>query len=291
MDTATGRMVLRSNERGEQMVPGLQFWDHVKRNLDSVGSREAKDWARILRTRLDEIVPEYKNARAGAASFFGADNALEAGQNFVRQNFANSEVRQILGRMSPQEKQLFTDGFVSRFVEDLSNVADRRDVLNRIANSPSAREKLEIVMGPAKFKELETVLRVEGVVDFARSAVQGNSTTTRQLVELGLAGGTYGYGQMTGDASALTQAAVVWGLLRGHRGIDQRVARRISELLVSNDIGALQRGLRVVTHNSQFLNALRSADAKIARVSGAQAPIGAFQSPVMSHANDGPEAD
>ncbi|MCK1465776.1 hypothetical protein IVB34_47710 [Bradyrhizobium sp. 2] len=100
--------------------------------------------------------------------------------------------------MTPQERQLFQDGFVSRFVETLNQVGDRRNILNQIASSPAAREKLNVALGPQRAAELEAGLRVEGIMDLARNAVQGNSTTARQLAELGLAGGAYG---LTGAVS------------------------------------------------------------------------------------------
>jgi hypothetical protein len=78
-----GRLSLKTDAEGNRLLPNLQFWDFVKRNLDKVGTREAQDWARVLRERLDELVPSYQTARAGAAKFFGAQDALEAGQNFV----------------------------------------------------------------------------------------------------------------------------------------------------------------------------------------------------------------
>jgi hypothetical protein len=94
--------------------------------------------------------------------------------------------------MSPTDKQLFQDGFVSHFVNRLNEGGDRRSVLNKIGESPAARERLQIALGPQRANELEAGLRAEGIMDTARKALQGNSTTARQLVELGLAGGSAG---------------------------------------------------------------------------------------------------
>jgi hypothetical protein len=96
------------------------------------------------------------------------------------QNFQNTAVRQQLGKMSPTERQLFQDGFVSRFIETLNKVGDRRSILNQIGDNPAAREKLNIVLGPQKATQLEAGMRAEGVMDLARKAVQGNSTTARR---------------------------------------------------------------------------------------------------------------
>lgn len=271
LDRATGRYNLRPpGPDGQQVLPNLQFWDHVKRNLDRLGTREAQDAARILRGHLDELVPEYRTARAGAARFFGAEDALEAGENFVRSNMSAAEGARALARMSPAERDLFRQGFAARLIDDLNGTRDRVNVLNRIGQSNEARAKLNAALGPQGARQVEAFMAVEQAMDRLRTAVQGNSTTARQLMELGLAGGTYGYGQMTGDPSAMMNAGIVYALLRGQRGIDQRVARRVADMLVSNDPQVLARGVRMAAGNRRITEALRALDSQLARISGQQ---------------------
>lgn len=287
VDRETGRVTLRETASGNQVVPDLRFWDQVKRNLDSeIGkANRAGDNPKVseltglknsLVAQLDQAVPSYQVARSGAAHFFQAENALEAGQNFVTQNFAARETRQALARMSPSERQLFQDGFVSRLIETIDKTGDRRNVVGQIFNSPAAREKLQIAVGPQRTNELEAFLRVEGMMDRARGAVQGNSTTARQLVESGLAGGV-GYGVTTGDwnPQSLFTAAFIGGLARGaaskaNQRVDQRVSRQVAEMLTSADPRVLQRGMRIVAGQPRMLEALRRADDALARVGGEQ---------------------
>jgi hypothetical protein len=264
----TGRLKLRTNPDGSKIEPNLQFWDIVKRSLDKTGTPEARDWARILREHLDTKVPSYGTARAGAARFFGAEDALEAGQNFVgaSQRFGIPQTRKALAKMSPEERQLFQDGYVSRLVQTIEQTGDRRTILNKIAQSPAAREELNVALGPQRATEVEARLRIEGIMDLARPAVQGNSTTARQLVELGLAGGVGGYESFNGDPQALMHAALVYGAARGHRVIDERVAREVARLLVSDDVKQLQRGIRLISKNKNMLGAIRNADAGLAAI-------------------------
>lgn len=306
VDRETGRVTLRETASGNQVVPDLRFWDQVKRNLDSeIGkANRAGDRPKVgeltglknsLVARLDEVVPSYRTARAGAAHFFQAENALEAGQNFVTQNFAAREARQALGRMSPNERQLFQDGFVSRLIETVDKVGDRRNVVGQIFNSPAAREKIQIAMGRERTNELEAFLRVEGIMDAARGAVQGNSTTARQLMEAGLAGGA-GYSMTTGDLNPqnIFAAAFIGGVARGaaskaNQRIDQRVARRVAEMLTSNDPRVLQRGMRIVSQQPGFLESLRRADNALSRISGEQsAGVHALQSAGVGRADNEP---
>lgn len=274
-----GMVNFTAGKNGVPTYPNLAFWDATKRELDDAtnaamraGRREEASTltglTRSLRDELDTLVPSYNAARAGAARFFGAGDALEAGQNFVgaSRQFGVPETRRALAGMSPQERQLFQDGYVSRLVETIEQTGDRRTVLNKIMASPAAREEMNVALGRDRAAQVEARLRVEGIMDLARPALQGNSTTARQLVELGLAGGVGGYEGYQGDPQALVKAALVYGAARGHRVIDERVARQVARLLASDNVGQLQRGLRILTRNQNMMGAIRNADAGLASI-------------------------
>lgn len=284
MNKATGEFELMPGA-----TPNLQFWDHVKRNLDKLGA-EGQAHSKALRAHLDDLVPEYQQARAGAASFFGAEDALDAGKKFVGSGMDTRDAARNLAKLSAGERKLFQDGFVSEYTNKLNKVGDRRSILNKIADSPAARQQLEMVLGPQKAKELEATLRVEGIMDLARGAVQGNSTTARQLAELGLAGGAFGFsGGVTNptDPSAIMNAAVVYGALKGKNKINENLSRRVAEMLSSNDPAVLLRGIKAVSNNQQLFNSLRSADRGLARIGGQQsAGIPALQAAGVGRAED-----
>jgi hypothetical protein len=299
-----GVVTFTRGRNGAPTYPNLAFWDATKKEIDDAANAAARagrngeagtlrDLARTLRGELDNQVPSYQQARAGAAHFFGAENALEAGQNFVARNADAGGARRALTQMSPQERQLFQDGFVSRFVETLNQVGDRRSILNKIADSPAAREKLNVALGRARAEELEAGLRVEGIMDLARNAVQGNSTTARQLAELGLAGGAYGFSgggiNPFTDPGAVVNAAIVYGAARGRNVINERLSRRVAEMLVSNDPRLITRGIQTIARNQTLFNSLRAADRGIARVSGEQSGgLPALQAAGVSRAEDQP---
>lgn len=300
-----GVVTFTRGPNGVPTYPNLAFWDAAKKELDDAAGAAARagrngeastlrDLARTLREELDAAVPSYQQARAGAAHFFGAEDALEAGQNFVSRNMSANEARRALTQMSPQERQLFQDGFVSRFVETLNQTGDRRSILNKIAESPAAREKLNVALGRVRAEELEAGLRVEGIMDLARNAVQGNSTTARQLAELGLAGGAYGFSgggiNPFADPGAALNAALVYGAARGRNVINERLSRRVAEMLVSNNPQTITRGIRTIARNQTMFNSLRSADRGLARVGGEQSGgLPALQAAGISRAEDQPE--
>jgi hypothetical protein len=297
----SGVMQFNRAPNGMPTYPDLQYWDLVRRELSDEAQRAGRgtsdarrleSFARSMNAELDRLVPSYQAARQGAAAAFGAENALEAGQNFVTHRMGNRDAMRELARMTPQERQLFQDGFISRYVDSLRETGDARNILNKIGESPAARERLTMVLGQQRATELEAMLRIEGIMNLPRQAVQGNSTTARQLAELGLAGGAVSYGGISTynmDPANMTAAAVVGALVAGRRHIDQRVAQRVAEMLVSRDPDVFRRGVQTVARNQRMMDALRSTDKRLASVGGQQTPVGipALQGPSVSRAEEG----
>lgn len=283
--TPDGQLQFNRGSAGTPTYPNLQFWDYVRRELSDSAKAAARSGrneeasrigqqASALNAELDNLVPAYQQARSGAASFFGAENALEAGEKFVVSRMGNAEAKAALEKMSPVERGLFQDGFASQFIDVLNSVPDRRNVLNTIAQSPEAREKLVIALGPKKAAEIEARMRVEGIMDFARRGLQGNSTTARQLAELGLAGGAGGlgaYGAYNADPKTAVPAALTAALLAGRRGIDRRVAENVARLLASRNTSDVSTGIKLVASNRRMLEALRAFDSRVAIIGAQQA--------------------
>jgi hypothetical protein len=274
---------------GDGKIQNLQYWDYVKRELDDAagaairqgrneeGSRLTAQ-ARLLREDLDRMVPQFKQAREGAASFFQANDALEAGQNFLRPSIDRGEAAKALSKMSAPERKLFAEGFTDSLIRQIEKTGDRRNVVNRIYQSKDARERIRIALGPEKAKNLEAFLRAESAMDLVRSAVQGNSTTARQLVELGLAGGAGGASTLiTGDPFDPRNYMVALLAGAGARGrslIDARVARKVAEKLASDNPQVFQEGVEMIAKSTNLLKAFRDIGA-IASVPASQAASGA----------------
>jgi hypothetical protein len=292
VDRTTGMLSLKQLPDGGVMKPSLEFWDKVKQNLDSVGTREARDFARVLREHLDDLVPEYRSARGGAAQFFGANDALEAGEQFVASRMGNDEARIAIQKMNAAEKTLFAEGFADSLVRRISEVSNRRDVIDSaFIRTRASVERIELALGPRKARELEAFLRVEDLMDRARDAF-GNSTSIRQYVELGLIGTGSGaaYGGMTGDWGSaamvgLGAAAARSGGRAASNRIRTNVARHVAKMLVSKDPAVMQRGLRMVANNGKWMNALRAADLPAAL--GASRAVQDAQPPLRVYLNAG----
>lgn len=288
--------------------PTLEFWDLVQRQLRQKvdiakrnGAKEdAMEFGGILEkllNKLDAAVPEFSAARGVAASFFKADDALSAGEKFVTEKYAMDGARQAWAKMTSEERELFKEGFISRYAEMLRAGADRQNTLNKIGQSVDARQRLRLVLGNDTDK-VDAFLRVEGVMDRARTAL-GNSTTARQLYELAAAGATNPVALGTAAAGAQGFATgnmgpgdAVTGILvglarRGQIRIDERIARRVGEMLASNDPKILQKGLQAVSRNNSMRDALRQVDEMIARTAGQQGTgVSGVQTGAISRAED-----
>lgn len=255
-------------------TPSLQLWDYVKRALDKNGSPTARQFAEALRTQLDDLVPSYGTARAGAARGFGANDALEAGQQFVMSSMPIKEARIAYGKLSPAERELFAQGFASDLLDKISKVNDRRNVINSIFQNPDARSRLHLALGAQRAQRIEAAARLENVMDMLRTATQGNSKTAQFLMDLGVAGGTGSVGILGGlDPTSASATAIAAVLARRGRGmIDQRVATRVGELLASNDPQRLRQAYEMVSRNSRLMEAVRRAENDLGRLTTPNAP-------------------
>lgn len=268
--TDDGRIIFnKTKPGGSPAFPDLQFWDYVKRELDSManvaarngdkeGAATIRTLARSLRSELDSQVSSYKAAREGAASFFGAENALDAGRKFVTQNKTIPETRKALEKMNPAEREAFSVGFASELKDTIMATRDRSNVIDRIFGSEAARSKVRLALGPEKFNEFEQFVRVENAMDKLRGAM-GNSTTARQLVELGMAGTAgAGAGFLTGDwKTGVTTALLVRGGRAMGARVDEKMAKRIAELLLSEDPADLQKATQLAAKNPNVQKAIR----------------------------------
>jgi hypothetical protein len=257
----------------------------VKRELDAAGqiakrqgdtSSSAADLARILRTELDRQVPVYEKARGIAERYFGESNALEAGRALAGKKMDPEQVRRVMAKMEPDEQALFREGYASDLanrivgsINDTTNLTKGRGILQ----SPNERKLARLMFGPGGYAQLEARIYLETIMDGARQAL-GNSTTAQQLIAAGLAGGAAnsylnnwdptsfgtGFGAAAGarGASALLREEVKIGAKHLVGKLDANMARRVAELLTSDDPRLLQQGYALAAKNQRVMDGLRA---------------------------------
>lgn len=263
-----GEYTLRINPDGSRALPSLQFWDQVKRNLDGMidgAQRGAKpdralfadlsEMKRMLVGELDAAVPSYSDARGMAAKFFGAEDALEAGRKFATATRQLPEAERAIKAMNKTELRAFQAGFASEVIDKIKDARFRANVIDQAFGSPAKREMMKLVFGPAKAREMEAFIRVEEIADKLRNAM-GNSTTARQLMELGIGAGS-GALLSGGDwKGALTGAALVKGGRMLSQRVDDKVMQEVARLLLSSDPKAMQRAIAQAQLSPMWMDAL-----------------------------------
>lgn len=283
--TPDGRLVFNKGPTGVPTYPNVQFWDYVQRELrqeakvaDRSGHTETSSVVNGIRDKLlaqvDKAVPEFKTARQTAAGFFGAQNALEAGQEFVKQSAKIGDARRAIQQMSKGDRALFARGFAADLADQIERTSDRQNIVNKVFNSVAAREKVEVALGPEFTKEFETLLRVETQVDRLRQEL-GNSTTAKQL--LAASANSHSAVGAVGAMEAIKEhgfspasiLASMFGIRAAQKRahvIDQRVAEHTAALLLSTNPADFTRGINVITTRPHLFNALRQATSGAATV-------------------------
>jgi hypothetical protein len=174
-----GTILPRVQNLDKPIIPNMQFWDLVKRDLDkqiarALGPNKDGD-ARTLVMLKNQLTGEldritngaYAAAREGAAGKFkaidtdlGASNMMEAGEKYVdlgeraNNREIDKQVRALLDNSTEPERQLFKLGFVRRFIERIENIPEKEDVLSKVfvgaegKGQQSARNRIRMALGP-----------------------------------------------------------------------------------------------------------------------------------------------
>ena len=277
------KIVFNRGADGMPIPPNLQYWDAVKRELDDAASKAGRagakgeaevagNLAKILRNELDSVVPSYRKARGIAEDYFGEKNALEAGRALAGKKPVAEDVAAVMRKMSPEERELFREGYTSDFVEKvIGRMKDTQDITKAMFNSPNERQLARVIYGPGGMAMLQSRMALETIMNGARDAL-GNSTTARQLIEAGLAGGALSGYQSGWDPTNMLQGAGAFAAARGAPKyfapqavasvkhfvgkVDAKTARRVAELLTSDDPRLLQEGYRMAAKNEAIKNGL-----------------------------------
>jgi hypothetical protein len=270
-----GLYTLHQKADGSIVYPNLKFWDQVQRNLrreaegmrinDPSGARVAGDLRKELLQELDGMVPEFADARAGAARAFGAEDSIEAGRKFVNMNRMNKEIGNAIMKMTPEERTGFKIGYASELIDRARQNNDATDLF-RVFNSDQEREKLVMAFGEKGAKELEAFVKVENAMNLARRAL-GNSDTARQLLASGAVGagvGTYYTGDpMSGAGMGAMVAAARYGSTKARDKLQQQVFKEVGEILTSQDPQAIQKIIDRAATRPVYMDAIEQVTATL----------------------------
>jgi hypothetical protein len=279
---AQGNIGLRKGPGGAVSLPNLPFWDVVQRNLRAASEQAYNGGNKLLgsqlgdlRTQLlgelDKTVPSFATARRGAAGFFGAEDALDAGKKFAMTKGNLPEARKAYAQFTPAERKAFAVGFASELIDKIGAVRDKVNVIDQVFGSPAARAQVELALGKNAADQLEHFVRIEDIMNMTRQATTGNSTTARQLLAAGALGGlgggfaTGGFNPLDWNLQSVASGATFLALGRmGARALgqkfEQKVMQRVADMLTSSDPQALQNAVKSAAWSPAFRNAIRALE-------------------------------
>lgn len=274
----------------------LEFWDNVKQAMDDkIGAlKRAGDssWTDInkiknkLVSALDKTVPEYAKARSGASMMFGADNAFDAGLNFLgtEKTLNSAKMKRAVESMSPKEREVFANGVASDMLSRIQRKEERANI-SKMFGSPEAREKISMALGPERAAQFEAFHRVESIMDRAYQAVVSNSTTAKQYLrsqEKSLPGKLLGrlpyIGGEAGVAGAVSHSLSgaflpvlldLAGTTAKHVADKRQMAatEKLGEMLVSPDPAVRQQVMNMIAEKPSAMQKLRNIDTSLRRLS------------------------
>lgn len=149
------------NEAGELTganIPVVAF-DYVKQGLDDVLSgmyhggkldrheaRGVRKMMKAMLSQVDDLVPEYKQARAVYAGESDLLDALNEGaEEFAKPNVRPEAIRARLAELTDGEREMYRRGAIDAIKGQLGSVTDDASQSNRLIRTPNLREKIQLL--------------------------------------------------------------------------------------------------------------------------------------------------
>ena len=175
-------------------VPDVEALDFFKRALDekidsgyrgtsSVGKSEAsalKNRRNELVSRLDELVPEYRQARQLYAGDLEVRDALRLGRTLLSNKTRSQQFQRELTNMSDAEREALRTGARQAILEPLEDATTNRNFAQRlrgVRGDSGTMQKLQMVMDPQEYRFFERALRREDELFKRVSGIRGGSRT------------------------------------------------------------------------------------------------------------------
>jgi hypothetical protein len=275
------------------VAPNLAFWDKVKRKMDDrIGTMkkqtankddiaEAVDIKNQLIAHLDTRVPEYSDARGGAAAFIKARSAPEAGEEIVtNRDLSPRDVFQMYAKMSPSERVMARIGAVNTIKKRLGNIDDNADLGKHLFNTPNQRANIGMILGDENMGKLGKRLSWEKAMQMSKEGVGKGSPTAQRIAQYGL-GTVAGGAAAAGDGDISPWDAVTAGLTgggtaflagKGMHHYDSRIAQALARKLMSADPKEFTIISKKLKDNPKLMAAVKAFMQPLS-ISGIQAPF------------------
>lgn len=208
----------------------LALYDAAKKILDRMGWKEGDDVAKALAKRLretvDKNIPEYAGARKLAQAMKQKQESVDIGALGAKGGAIPWNYQAMVSGAS--DPRFVAQGYTTAMMDRVANRKAGQMPLDMITGTKAGKEALRSALGKDADAVLKQIAAERQFLSFDRS-LTGNSTTARQLAELGMiTGAGAGAGYMAGFDPM--QAGTVAGMValgkRGGGKIIEALARK-----------------------------------------------------------------
>ena len=252
---------------------GLQPLHNVKMEIDNMisAAQRAGEGPRVrslmgvqneLLRAMDRASPLYQKARGIYSSTHELDNALEVGLNSIRQ--PADALKAQIAKMSPAEKEMVQIGAARAIRDNIEKIRDGHDVVGRLFGSKAARDSIKAAFqNDQAFRKFQAELFREIQMRRTANAVTGNSTTAKQISDMmefkSSAQGRDVLALLLEGEPVKAGRAAFRQILQGEKGIGEKVADRLSDMLLSNDPQKIVNAVKMLEKREAALEKLKAA--------------------------------
>lgn len=239
---------------------------------EKMGNKPQAGWDKgtltILKRDLLNAV-DNDTYKKGLKSYAGQAQLKRAAENGMDDfnKLSPEEIRAtVRGFDSDAERIMYRMGAARAIIDKIRSGNAMRDRTEGVFSSPEMQLKLRaIVDNPKQFRELQKQLVIEAKMADSRKALQGNSTTARQLAEGEQAGKTAGTIMSVMNASTGALRPILDLAARGYgtfTGLTPGVAGNLLKLGASQDPRAIEEMVRRSIEQAQKVPASRALKAE-----------------------------
>jgi len=244
-------------------VPNMRVLDAAKRGLDDIlekyrdtttgrlnltpEGRAVDQFRRSYLKTLDDLNPDYANARAAWAGPSQSKEAMALGRSVLKGDADITAKR--IADMDPGDKEFFRVGVAKAIQDAVENTADGRDVVASFFNKPALRKKLEAAFdSPEEFKRFEDLMTRERSMAATNNVInpRGGSQTMRlgQGAEDMQVDPATAFGQLLQGNLKGAMATGATNLMRGNQRMNSSTADALAPLLFDTNPQAVTQTLQ-----------------------------------------------
>jgi hypothetical protein len=185
---------LENKRAGGDDISNIDIIDATKQKLDdqiNVAIRagennKVRDLVRVKKTMIDEVdqsIPEYKRARDLFAGKASLENAAESGENYFK--LKGREIEDLNETLSASEKRMFKLGAKRAILDKIDTIQENADLTRLFTKNGDVRKLRGLFDDDVSYNRFADAFQREARFALTRRTAQANSTTTKQIADIG----------------------------------------------------------------------------------------------------------